>query len=76
MVDYSSVENKKFFFKWVEAFFLIFFFLLFRAAPGAYGSFQTRGQIGAAAASLCQHGIQAVSVTYTTAHSNARSPTH
>ena len=29
-----------------------FGFLLFRAIPAAYGSFQARGQIGAAAASL------------------------
>ena len=31
---------------------LYFFFLLFMAAPAAYGSFQARGQIGAVAASL------------------------
>ena len=35
-----------------------FFFLLFRAAPAAYGSSQARGW------------IQAISATYTTAHSN------
>ena len=34
------------------AFFFAFFFLLFRAAPAAYGSPQAKGQIGAAAASL------------------------
>ena len=32
--------------------FLFFSFLLFRAAPVAYGSSQARGQIGAAAADL------------------------
>ena len=30
-----------------------FFSFLFRSAPSAYGNFQARGQIGAAAASLC-----------------------
>ena len=40
------------------------FFPLFRAAPTAYGSSQTRGQIGAAAAGL-HHS-----------HSNARSEPH
>ena len=56
---------------------LIFFFVfsLFRATPMAHGGSQARGQIRAIAASLtpqaqqCQ--IQATSVTYTTAHSNA-----
>ena len=42
--------------------YILFFFLLFRAALVAYGSSQTRGQIGAAAA-----GIH---------HSNARSKPH
>ena len=57
----------------------IFFFLLFRATPTAYGGSQARGQIGAAAAGLPQPQqlrIQAVSVTYTTAHGNAGSLTH
>ena len=31
---------------------IIYFILLFRAIPVAYGSFQARGQIGAAAAGL------------------------
>ena len=31
---------------------LFFFFLLFRAAPAAYGGYQARGQIGAGATSL------------------------
>ena len=35
-------------------YFYLFIFLLFRATRVAYGSFQTRGQIRAAAASLCQ----------------------
>ena len=56
--------------------FLSFFvFCLFRALPTAYGGFQARGLIGAAAASL-RHNQSNVSVTYTTAHSNARSLTH
>ena len=39
----------------------------------AYGGSQGRGLIGAVAAGL--HQIQAMSVTYTTAHANARSLT-
>ena len=34
-------------------FFVLFCFLLFRAAPVAYGGFQARGPIGATAAGLC-----------------------
>ena len=41
-----------------------YIYMLFRAAPAAYGSSQVRGQIGAAAASLCH------------THSNVRSLTH
>ena len=65
------------FFNWV-----VFFcccFLLFRAAPAAYGGSHARGWIWAAAASLYhsqQHQIQAASVTYTTAHGYIRSLTH
>ena len=44
--------------------FCFFFFLLFKAALAAYGSFQAQGQIGAAAASLCH------------SHSNTRSEPH
>jgi len=51
--------------------FLFFFFFgiyiytyIFRAAPTAHGGSQAKGRIRAAAA------------TYTTAHSNARSPTY
>ena len=33
--------------------FLFLFFLLLRAAPTAYGSYQAGGQIGATAAGLC-----------------------
>ena len=33
--------------------FFFFFFCLFRAAPAAYGSFQARGRIRGAAATLC-----------------------
>ena len=58
-----------------------FIFLLFRAVPTAYGSFQARGRIGAVAAHLpTPHpqklGIQAVSVTYIAAHGNAGFLTH
>ena len=42
--------------------FIYYFFWLFRAIPTAYGSFQARGQTGAAATSLC--------------HSNAGSEPH
>ena len=61
----------------VEEIFLKLDFLfsyLFRAAPVAYGSSQARGPIGAAATGL-YHSHSNVSVTYTTAHSNARSLT-
>ena len=44
--------------------FYLFFFLLFRAAPVAYGSSQARGRIEAVAAGLCHH------------HSNAGSEPH
>ena len=63
--------------------YLFIYFCLFAiswAAPAAYGGSQARGLIGAAAASLCHShsnlGIRTVSVTYTTAHSNAGSLTH
>ena len=58
--------------------FSFFLFFFFRATPVAHGSSPARGQIGAAAATpqSQQHGIQAVSVTYTTAHGNAGSLTH
>ena len=39
-------------------FYLLFFFLLFKAAPEAYGSSWTRGQIGAAASGLCHSSWQ------------------
>ena len=53
-------------------------FLLFRAAPTAYGSSQVRGRIRAAAAVLHRSHSNAgsESVTYTTAHNNVRSLTH
>ena len=51
------------------------FCLLFCTAPGAaYGSFQARGQIGAAAA--CLHHSHSKSATYTTAPSNTGYLTH
>ena len=58
-----------------------FFFGLSMAAPAAYGGSQARGPIGAAATNRPtpepqQHQIQATSAIYTTAHSNAGSPTH
>ena len=61
------------------ALFYLFIYLIFRAAPAAYGSSQARGWIGATAGAMPQsqqHRIWAESVTYTTAHSNARSLTH
>ena len=42
----------------------VFFFLLFRAAPMAYGGFHARGKIGAVAAGLCH------------SHSNTESEPH
>ena len=60
------------------SFFLFFFFL--RASLAPYGSSQTRGLIRATAISLhYNHNngkIWAASATYSTAHRNARSPTH
>ena len=55
-------------------------FFFFRASPTAHGRSQARGRIGATAAGLhhscSNNGIQAASMTYTTAHSNAGSLTH
>ena len=62
--------------------FLSFFlFLLFMAAPAAYGNSQTRGQIRATASGLNipqpqQRQIQATSANHTTGHDNAGSLTH
>ena len=57
---------------------LSFLFFAFRAAPGTYGSSQSRGQIRATAAghSHSNSGIRAASVTYITAHGNTRSLTY
>ena len=61
---------------------LFYFILLSKAkkAPMACGSFQARGRTGATATGLRHShsnvGIQAASVTYTTAHGNAGSLTH
>ena len=70
-------------FELIHDFLLVFVFvivLLFRATLAAYGSFPIRGRIGATDADLrhshSNAGIQASSVTYTTAHGNTRSPTH
>ena len=53
---------------------------LFRATSAAYGGSQAKGQIGAVAAGLHHShsiiGSEPVSVTYTIAHSSARSLTH
>ena len=54
--------NKSHFTSFIYLF--IFVFLSFRAAPAAYGSSQTRGQIGAVASGLCQN------------HSNVESEPH
>ena len=53
----------------------LFFWDFFKATPVAYGSSQGRSWIGAAAASAQsqQRQIWAASLTYSTAHSNARS---
>ena len=52
-----------------------FFFLLFRAAPVAYGSAQAGGQIGASAAATSTKD-PSCKATYTTAQGNAGSLTH
>ena len=69
-------------------FIILFHFIgLFRAVPTAYGGSQARGPIGAAATSL-HHSYNNVGselrlrttpqliANYSTAHANARSPTH
>ena len=60
--------------------FIFFSFLFFRNTVMAYGSSQLRGWIGATADGLHhssqQNQIQAMSVTYTTAHGNAGSLTY
>ena len=66
---------------WLGFFFVFFFFCLFRAAPAACGDSQARGGIlGAVASGLCDNHSNArsepTSVTYATAHGNARSLTH
>ena len=63
---------------WKERKYLLisFFFLLFRTASAAYGCYQARGPIKAAAAHLVTAtGIQAESAAYTTTHSKAGSLT-
>ena len=57
------------------------FFGVFRATPMAYGSSQSRGRIGAAAATYATatampDPTQATFVTYTTAYGNTRSLNH
>ena len=59
----------------------VLFCFVFRAPPKAYGGPQARGLTGTVGAGLHQsHSnageIQATSVTYTTAHGNARSLAH
>ena len=71
-VEFINVNFPSYFF---------FVFLPFSwATPTVYGGFQARGLIGAVATGLTpqpqQHGIQATSATYTTAHGNAGSLTH
>ena len=57
-----------------------FFFVFFRVTPMAYGDSQARGIIRAVAGQptpeLQQRGIRAATLTFTTAHGNARSLTH
>ena len=57
-------------------FFIIIILVFSRAAPVAYGGSQARGLIGSVAAGLRQSLSNVGSATYTTAHSNAGSPTH
>ena len=61
-------------------YFILFYFLLFRATLVAHGSSHARCWIRARAAgphhsTVAQHGIWAVSATYTTAHDNTGSLT-
>ena len=58
--------------------YLFFVFCPFRATPMAYGGSQARGSNRSYSCQPTpqQHQIRALSATYTTAHSNARSATH
>ena len=60
--------------------FHVLIYLLFRAAPTAYGGSQARDRIGAVLVAYItatdEIQIRASSATYTTAHSNAISLTH
>ena len=70
---------KGFLFYFFSKYFLLFIYLLFMAAPMAYGGSQARGWIGATAAGLRHshsHTWSKPSVTYTKAHGNAGSLTH
>ena len=58
----------------VRKIFFLYLLLFSRATPVAYGGSQARGLIRAVAAGLSQS--HRASVTYSTAHGNAGSPTH
>ena len=64
---------------YIQCFIYLFIYFLFRATQVANGSSPATGQIRAAANGLCHShskAIWAASVTYTTAHANARYLTH
>ena len=60
----------------VTLFLSFFFFLSFRAAPSAYGGSQARGPVGTGTRVTASWNPSHTSVTYSTAHGNARSLTH
>ena len=60
----------------IKLYFLFGVFLLFRAAPVAYGSSQAKGWMGATAAGLHHSHSNIGYATYTIAHGNTRSLTH
>ena len=82
---YSKNGNSYLFFPFVRLLLLMislslfFFFGLFRATPAVYGVSQATGRIRAMAAGLCHCHSSSGSepcLSYTTAHSDARSLTH
>ena len=75
VVDPSSFEVS-FFFSFIYLFFNIFLFFMFLGPHPWHMEVPSLGAKSAAAASLCHSQIRATSVTYATAHGNARSLIH
>ena len=75
VVDPSSFEVS-FFFSFIYLFFNIFLFFMFLGPHPWHMEVPSLGAKSVAAASLCHSQIRATSVTYATAHGNARSLIH